>query len=77
MEKGELVAQTKRVIWRSMAAFSFPDVFITKLSILDTMGLCLFAGGSRLIGKVARSLSSKLTISGMGVFGWLRNRWSG
>ena len=54
-----------------MAAFSVPYVCIRKLSILDTTSLCLFAGESSLIGEIARSLSSKLTISGKGVFGWL------
>ena len=58
-EKGELEAQIKRAIWRWMAALSVPDVFITKLSILDTTSLCFFAESS-LIGEIARSLSFKI-----------------
>ena len=68
MEKGELVAQTKRANWRAMATFPVPDVYVPKLSILDTTSLCLFADESSLIGEIARSLSSLLTRSGKGVF---------
>ena len=68
MEKGELVAQTKRANWRATATFPVPDVYVPKLSILDTTSLCLFADESSLIGEIARSLSSLLTRSGKGVF---------
>ena len=50
MEKGELVAQTKRAICRSIGAFSVFDVCITKLVIDDD--LCFFVLGAELVPEI-------------------------
>ena len=51
MEKGELVAQTKRAIWRSMLDFSVVDVCITKF-VIEVDDFCLFALGAKLITEI-------------------------